>query len=129
MKNTVCEELNKAVGKLALEEGEDWRLSHPELMDSYQVHCEDFAGDAISFELIADAHAEFETRQIKIRCASCEKEVLTTLGELKQKFRRGVWYFTLKKQLKIRIPFTKTSLILSFFHEERAERQDKIFMR
>lgn len=26
-----------AVGKLAVEEGEAWRLDHPELMDAYEV--------------------------------------------------------------------------------------------
>ena len=30
-------ELLHAVGKLAIEEGEAWRLSHPELMDSYEA--------------------------------------------------------------------------------------------
>ena len=30
-------ELLYAVGKLAIEEGEDWRLRHSELMDSYEA--------------------------------------------------------------------------------------------
>ena len=30
-------ELLHAVGKLAIEEGEDWRLRHSELMDSYEA--------------------------------------------------------------------------------------------
>ncbi len=30
-------ELLKAVGKLAVEEGEQWRLAHPELMDTYEA--------------------------------------------------------------------------------------------
>lgn len=30
-------ELLHAVGKLAAEEGEDWRLKHPELMDAYEA--------------------------------------------------------------------------------------------
>ena len=33
-------ELLHAVGKLALEEGESWRLDHIELMDSYSA-CQD----------------------------------------------------------------------------------------
>ena len=37
-------ELLHAVGKLALEEGETWRLEHPELMDAYQACVESDEG-------------------------------------------------------------------------------------
>lgn len=33
--------LLRAVGKLALHEGEDWRLDHPELMDAYAAASEE----------------------------------------------------------------------------------------
>ncbi len=41
MKNTVCENLAHEVGKLAMEEGENWRLEHAELMDAYQAYVGD----------------------------------------------------------------------------------------
>jgi hypothetical protein len=37
-------ELLAVVGKLAVEEGEQWRLEHPELMDAYQAWCEELDG-------------------------------------------------------------------------------------
>lgn len=35
----VIEDLLHSVGKLALEEGEAWRLEHVELMDAYEAAC------------------------------------------------------------------------------------------
>ena len=38
-------ELLFVVGELALQEGEAWRLAHPELMDAYQAVMEQIGGE------------------------------------------------------------------------------------
>ena len=45
IKIELVNELLHAVGKLAMEEGEAWRLDHPELMDAYQA-CVEFENDS-----------------------------------------------------------------------------------
>ena len=52
-KSFLFNELLHAVGKLAVEEGEVWRLEHPELMDAYQA-CLDAAQQALN-EAIEDS--------------------------------------------------------------------------
>jgi len=120
MKNTACDEIDHAVSKLAVEEGEEWRLKHAELMDSYQAHHnEQESVDAVSAELLADAHPDFDSQTIKVRCVSCQKEIETKLRELKMKFSRGSNWFVMDWQGKIHIPFTKFDIILSLFSTER----------
>ena len=53
IKIELVNELLHAVGKLAMEEGEAWRLDHPELMDAYQA-CVEFTDKSIN-EAIEDS--------------------------------------------------------------------------
>lgn len=123
MKNTVCNQLDDEIGKLIHDEGEEWRNAHSDLIKAYEAHCTSGnVSDALSAELLADAEPDFMTQSIRVRCVSCQKEVQTTLGELRMKFARGSEWVTMlgSKTKHFKIPFTKYRFsIVRWLHERR----------
>lgn len=61
--------------------------------------------DAVTQDMIADVHPEFDSHKIKIRCVNCHQAVETILGKLRMKFPRGMDWLTIRSQRHFRIPF------------------------
>jgi hypothetical protein len=128
----VYENLAHAVGSWLHETTEEWRVGQgTEIMDAYDayLHLPPPTESEVTYELLADVHPDWIKRTVRVRCVNCQNEIETTLGKLRQKFKRGIYWWTMVWQKKIHILCTKYDLILSIFHYTKTEYQERKFIR